>query len=321
MQAISALSPSVGELIAAAHAAARLDAACSAARHAAQHGWCRPTLAARPGIRIDAARHPVVEEMIEYYVPNACRLEDGRRMLIITGPNMGGKSTYMRSVALIALLAWAGLFVPADAAEIGPVDRILTRIGASDDLSHGRSTFMVEMTEAAAILHQATDQSLVLMDEIGRGTSTYDGLSLAAAIAEALVSSTRSLTLFATHYFELTELSSRLREVANIHVSASQSRSGVVFRHPLFKGAEHIFKRAVSDTARLFYGGKLAFVLYGHGIFKRLRAVGYLARPFGKFKVFRRSHAGKGDRERARAFRKDGIATLGRLFYRNAAAL
>lgn len=247
---LSALSPSVGDLIAAAHAAARLDAACSSARHAAQHGWCRPTLAARPGIRIDAARHPVVEEMIEYYVPNACRLEDGRRMLIITGPNMGGKSTYMRSVALIALLAWAGLFVPADAAEIGPVDRILTRIGASDDLSHGRSTFMVEMTEAAAILHQATDQSLVLMDEIGRGTSTYDGLSLAAAIAEALVSSTRSLTLFATHYFELTELSSRLREVANIHVSASQSRSGVVFRHQLEEGpASRSYGIAVAQLA------------------------------------------------------------------------
>ena len=158
-------------------------------------------------------------------------------MLIITGPNMGGKSTYMRSVALIVLLAWAGSFVPAEVAEIGPVDRIHTRIGASDDLARGRSTFMVEMTEAAAILSQATDKSLVLMDEIGRGTSTFDGLSLAAAIAQELVQKTRSFTLFATHYFELTTLAQELREVANVHVSASQTRSGIVFMHEISEGA------------------------------------------------------------------------------------
>lgn len=143
-------------------------------------------------------------------------------MLIVTGPNMGGKSTYMRSVALIVLLTWAGSFVPAAAAEIGPIDRMHTRIGASDDLAHGRSTFMVEMTEAAFILSHATDRSLVLMDEIGRGTSTFDGLSLAAAIAQELVQKTRSFTLFATHYFELTRLAQELREVANVHVAAAQ---------------------------------------------------------------------------------------------------
>uniref|UniRef100_UPI003FD7E34B MutS-related protein n=1 Tax=Sutterella sp. TaxID=1981025 RepID=UPI003FD7E34B len=214
-----------------------VDAAAALALHAAERGWVRPVLADRPGIRITRGRHPVVETTLEAYVPNDCRLEDGRRMLIITGPNMGGKSTYMRSVALIVLLAWAGGFVPADSAEIGPVDRIHTRIGASDDLARGRSTFMVEMTEAAAILSQATDRSLVLMDEIGRGTSTYDGLSLAAAIAQELVGRVRSFTLFATHYFELTSLAQEMREAANVHVSAAQTRSGVVFQHEITEGA------------------------------------------------------------------------------------
>ncbi|WP_295478293.1 DNA mismatch repair protein MutS [uncultured Sutterella sp.] len=225
------------ELLAAARACAAVDAAATLALHAAERGWVRPVLADRPGIRITRGRHPVVETTLEAYVPNDCRLEDGRRMLIITGPNMGGKSTYMRSVALIVLLAWAGGFVPADSAEIGPVDRIHTRIGASDDLARGRSTFMVEMTEAAAILSQATDRSLVLMDEIGRGTSTYDGLSLAAAIAQELVGRVRSFTLFATHYFELTSLAQEMREAANVHVSAAQTRSGVVFQHEITEGA------------------------------------------------------------------------------------
>lgn len=233
---VKSLSPSVPQLMAAAHALAMLDVLAALAAHALERRWVRPALEERPGISIKAGRHPVVETTIEDYVPNDCRLEDGRRMLIITGPNMGGKSTYMRSVALIVLLAWAGSFVPAEAASIGPVDRIHTRIGASDDLARGRSTFMVEMTEAAAILSQATSRSLVLMDEIGRGTSTYDGLSLAASIAQELVQQVRCFTLFATHYFELTSLASDLREVANVHVSAAQGKTNVIFLHEIKEG-------------------------------------------------------------------------------------
>ena len=218
--------------------------------HAKEHQWVRPTLNNRIGIDIEAGRHPVVETTIETFVPNDCRLGAGRRCLMITGPNMGGKSTYMRSVALITLLAWAGAFVPAKSAVIGPIDRILTRIGASDDLARGRSTFMVEMTEAATILHQATERSLVLMDEIGRGTATFDGLSLAAAIAQELVEGTRSLTLFATHYFELTELAGHLKEVANVHVSATQSKKRIVFLHEISEGpANRSYGIAVAQLA------------------------------------------------------------------------
>lgn len=230
------LTPYVERLMACAHALASLDVLAALAEHALTHRWVRPVLSERPGIAFKAGRHPVVETAIEPYVPNDCRLEDGRRLLVITGPNMGGKSTYMRTAALIALLAWAGSFVPADSALIGPIDRIHTRIGASDDLAHGRSTFMMEMTEAATILSQATSMSLVLMDEIGRGTSTYDGLSLAAAIAESLVADTRAFTLFATHYFELTALAGTVREVANVHVSAANTKRGVVFSHEITEG-------------------------------------------------------------------------------------
>lgn len=238
------------ELLAAAKAAAQLDVLCAFARHAAENRWHRPKLSSRPGLDIRKGRHPVVETAIENYVPNDCRLEDGRRMLIVTGPNMGGKSTYMRSVALIVLLTWAGSFVPAAAAEIGPIDRMHTRIGASDDLAHGRSTFMVEMTEAAFILSHATDRSLVLMDEIGRGTSTFDGLSLAAAIAQELVQKTRSFTLFATHYFELTRLAQELREVANVHVAAAQGSAGIVFKHEIKEGpASKSYGIAVAQLA------------------------------------------------------------------------
>lgn len=238
------------ELLAAARAASRLDVLAAFALHAAERSWVRPVLTDRPGLSIRRGRHPVVETTLESYVPNDCRLEDGRRMLIITGPNMGGKSTFMRSVALIALLAWTGCFVPAEAAEIGPIDRILTRIGASDDLARGRSTFMVEMTEAAAILSHATDRSLVLMDEIGRGTSTFDGLSLAASIAQELVQRSRSFTLFATHYFELTKLAQELREVANVHVSAAQTSTGIVFRHEIGEGpASKSYGIAVAQLA------------------------------------------------------------------------
>ena len=153
-----------------------------------------PSWSSAPGIEIRGGRHAVVESELESYVPNDCVMHPARRLLVITGPNMGGKSTYMRSVALIALLAYAGSYVPASSARLGPIDRILTRIGAADDLARGRSTFMVEMTEAAAILNGASETSLVLMDEIGRGTSTFDGMALAAAIARELVEKNRCLT-------------------------------------------------------------------------------------------------------------------------------
>ncbi len=169
-------------------------------------------------------------------MPNDCVLGPDRRMLIITGPNMGGKSTYMRSIALISLLAYCGSYVPATSARVGPIDRILTRIGAADDLARGASTFLVEMTEAAAILHSASRQSLVLMDEIGRGTSTFDGMALAAAIARALVEDNACMTLFATHYFEITALATRLPAVANVHVAASQTRDKLVFLHQVREG-------------------------------------------------------------------------------------
>lgn len=249
-EVVGQLQPKSAELMAFARALAAADVAAALAEHAVEHNWIRPELSSKTGIRIKGGRHPVIETMVETYVPNDCVLADGRRMLVITGPNMGGKSTYMRSIALIVLLAWAGSFVPAEAAKIGPIDRIHTRIGASDDLSRGQSTFMVEMTEAAAILHQATPQSLVLMDEIGRGTSTYDGLSLAGAIAQALVEENRSLTLFATHYFELTSLAESLREVANVHVSATQAKSHIVFLHEIAEGpANRSYGIAVAKLA------------------------------------------------------------------------
>jgi DNA mismatch repair protein MutS len=179
----------------------------------------------------------VVERMLEDpFVPNDLELTDGRRMLVITGPNMGGKSTYMRQAALILVLASIGSFVPAEAAVIGPFDRIFTRIGASDDLAGGRSTFMVEMTEAAVILNSATDRSLVLMDEIGRGTSTYDGLSLAYACASHIAQKIRAFTLFATHYFELTDLAGEIAEVGNVHLDATEHGEGIVFLHAVKPG-------------------------------------------------------------------------------------
>ena len=170
------------------------------------------------------------------FVPNDLTFSDKRRMCIITGPNMGGKSTYMRQVALIVLLGCTGSFVPASEARIGPIDRIFTRIGASDDLTGGRSTFMVEMTETANILHNATERSLVLLDEIGRGTSTYDGLALAWATAEHLARQTRALTLFATHYFELTTLAEVLPATENVHLAATEHEGSIVFLHSVQPG-------------------------------------------------------------------------------------
>lgn len=206
-----------------ATAIAELDTLACFAERAEALRWTRPQLDAQPGIEIIAGRHPVVEATLAApFVPNDLQLDDSRRLLVITGPNMGGKSTYMRQTALIALLAYAGAYVPADRARLGPIDRIFTRIGAADDLARAQSTFMVEMTETANILHNATSASLVLMDEVGRGTSTYDGLALARACAEHLATSSRALTLFATHYFELTALSEEIAGVANVHLDAAE---------------------------------------------------------------------------------------------------
>lgn len=233
---LTALAPAVPDWQRIGSAIAQIDVLTGFADLAEERHWCRPEFVRQPGIELRGARHPVVETTIEQYVPNDCVLSPSRPFIILTGPNMGGKSTYMRSVALITLLAYVGSFVPAARCTIGPVDRIFTRIGASDDLAGGRSTFMVEMTEAAAILNGATEQSLVLMDEIGRGTSTFDGLSLAHAIGERLVTTNKSLTLFATHYFEITRLAERHQQVVNQHLSAAESRQGIVFLHEVRDG-------------------------------------------------------------------------------------
>lgn len=230
------LNATLHELQSTSRALSELDVLCAFAERAEALNWVRPTLGENTGFKIDAGRHPVVEQVSETpFVPNDVTLTPEQHMLIITGPNMGGKSTYMRQTALIALLAHSGCFVPADAAEIGPVDRIFTRIGSSDDLAGGRSTFMVEMTETANILHNATEHSLVLMDEIGRGTSTFDGLSLAWASAEHLANA-QALTLFATHYFEMTALPEHAEGVANIHLTATEHGERIVFMHRIEAG-------------------------------------------------------------------------------------
>jgi DNA mismatch repair protein MutS len=196
-----------------------------------------PELTKEEGIKIIGGRHPVVESVLETpFVPNDVLLDSKSRMLIITGPNMGGKSTYMRQIALIVLLAHIGSFVPASQANIGTIDRIFTRIGAADDLASGRSTFMVEMTETANILHNASSNSLVLMDEIGRGTSTFDGLSLAFACAEYLAKNIKAYTLFATHYFELTSLADEISTLKNVHFSATEHGEKIIFLHTVNDG-------------------------------------------------------------------------------------
>jgi len=230
------LAPSIPAFQRAARAIATLDALAAFAEAARCYGYVAPVFSAQPGIRITAGRHPVVERQVEQFIHNDALLSPVRRMLLITGPNMGGKSTFMRQVALIALMAHIGSFVPAAQAQLGPLDAIYTRIGASDDLASGRSTFMVEMTEAAAILHGATERSLVLMDEIGRGTSTFDGLALAFAIARHLLEKNRSLSLFATHYFELTRLDTEYPECANVHLDAVEHGHSIVFLHALEEG-------------------------------------------------------------------------------------
>jgi DNA mismatch repair protein MutS len=216
---------------------AALDVLCNLAERAEALELRRPELSREPGLEIRDGRHPVVEQVSsEPFVANSVYFDDRRRILIITGPNMGGKSTYMRQIALITLLAHAGSFVPAAAARIGPIDRIFSRIGASDDLAGGRSTFMVEMEETANILHNATAESLVLMDEIGRGTSTFDGLSLAWACAVELARRIRAYTLFATHYFELTTLPDEYPGIANVHLDAVEHGDSIVFLHALREG-------------------------------------------------------------------------------------
>lgn len=220
-----------------ASAVSELDVLATLAERADQLNYCRPELTHEPGLHIFEGRHPVVEQVLETpFVPNNLELNPKCRMLIITGPNMGGKSTYMRQTALIVLLAQIGSFVPASRCRIGLVDRIFTRIGSSDDLAGGRSTFMVEMTETANILHNATSSSLVLMDEIGRGTSTYDGLSLAWACAEHLARQVGAFTLFATHYFEITSLPDSIAEMANVHLDATEHHDNIVFLHNIRQG-------------------------------------------------------------------------------------
>lgn len=233
---LQTLLPHIGDCQRVACALAELDVLASLAERARALDWVAPSFDERAGIDIEQGRHPVVQAQVEQFIANDCRLGTERKLLLITGPNMGGKSTFMRQTALITLLAYVGSYVPAKRACLGPVDRIFTRIGAADDLAGGRSTFMVEMTEAAAILNNATPQSLVLMDEIGRGTSTFDGLALAWAIARHLISHNQSYTLFATHYFELTQLPAQFPAAANVHLSAVEHDHGIVFLHAVKEG-------------------------------------------------------------------------------------
>jgi DNA mismatch repair protein MutS len=240
-QLLSDLQPHLPTLGKLGRALAALDALAALAERAATLNWTRPHFVAHPCIDIVGGRHPVVEARLlengnTRFMPNDCRLDVQRRMLVITGPNMGGKSTFMRQVALIALLAAIGSYVPAASCTLGPLDAIHTRIGAADDLANAQSTFMLEMTEAAAIIHSATEHSVVLMDEIGRGTSTFDGLALAGAIASHLHDHNRAFTLFATHYFELTAFPEKHAQAINVHVSAIERGDDIVFLHEIQPG-------------------------------------------------------------------------------------
>jgi DNA mismatch repair protein MutS len=236
-QLLDQLAPFIPQLQRIAAAIAELDVLATFAERAATLNFCAPQFSDDAQLVIKQGRHPVVEAQVDTFTPNDTTLNNARRTLLITGPNMGGKSTYMRQVAIIALLAHVGCFVPAQEAVLGEIDQIFTRIGASDDLASGRSTFMVEMTEAANILHNATDKSLVLVDEIGRGTSTFDGLALAYAIARHLLEINRSYTLFATHYFELTRLAEEFKQLANVHLAAVEHQHSIVFLHSVNEGA------------------------------------------------------------------------------------
>ncbi|WP_105169246.1 DNA mismatch repair protein MutS [Pseudoalteromonas sp. T1lg23B] len=232
------IAPYLEQLQLMAAALADLDVLNTLAERAQTLDYCKPTLTEGDELHIEQGRHPVVEQVSkDPFIANPVHLNKQRKMLIITGPNMGGKSTYMRQTALIVLMAHIGSYVPASSASIGQVDRIFTRIGASDDLASGRSTFMVEMTETATILNNATEQSLVLMDEIGRGTSTYDGLSLAYATADYLARQLGAKTLFATHYFELTELAQQQPGLVNVHLDAVEHNDTIAFKHTVMEGA------------------------------------------------------------------------------------
>ncbi len=240
-QLLDELQQHVPALTRLARALASLDALCALAERSLTLNWCRPQFMKEPGIEIVQGRHPVVEARLAEtssgaFIANDTRLGPRQRMQIITGPNMGGKSTYMRQVAIVCLLASMGSYVPASACRVGPMDAIHTRIGAADDLANAQSTFMLEMTEAAQILHSATPQSLVLMDEIGRGTSTFDGLALASGIAAHLHDKTQAYTLFATHYFELTEFPAKHHAAVNVHVGATESGMDIVFLHEIQPG-------------------------------------------------------------------------------------
>lgn len=234
---LAELAEQLPDLQACAEALATLDVLANLAERAIQLDWTRPDLVVEPGFGIVAGRHPVVEQVLDApFVANDLYLDDRERVLVITGPNMGGKSTFMRQTALIVLMAYAGSFVPARSARLGPIDRIFSRIGAADDLAGGRSTFMVEMEETANILHNATAQSLVLMDEVGRGTSTFDGLSLAWACGVELATRIQAFTLFATHYFELTTLPDEYPGIANRHLEAIEHQDSIVFLHRVREG-------------------------------------------------------------------------------------
>ncbi|MDR2874372.1 MAG: DNA mismatch repair protein MutS [Methylobacillus sp.] len=233
---IEQLLPHIAALQTTAAAVAEIDVLCAFAERTCALDFVAPEFAEESVIEIIGGRHPVVEQIAQPFIANDTRLDATRQLLLITGPNMGGKSTYMRQTALITLLAYCGSYVPATSARLGKIDRIFTRIGASDDLAGGRSTFMVEMTETANILHNATAQSLVLLDEIGRGTSTFDGLALAWACARHLLERNRAYTLFATHYFELTRLAEEYKQVANVHLDAVEHGEGIVFLHSVEEG-------------------------------------------------------------------------------------
>ncbi len=255
-QLIAAALDRAEAVAAAADALARLDVASALAERAAEGGWCRPQFAAHACFEVEGGRHPVVEAALrasgDRFVANDCRLNEQERLWLITGPNMGGKSTFLRQNALIALLAQAGSFVPAAKATLGLVDRLFSRVGASDNLARGRSTFMVEMVETAAILAQATPSSFVILDEVGRGTSTYDGLAIAWAVTEAIHDRNMCRCLFATHYHELTRLAERLDALSLRHVRAREWKGELVFLHEVAKGpADRSYGLAVAKLAGL----------------------------------------------------------------------
>ena len=271
------LNEHLAPLTRSARALAELDGLASAAERALTLDWTRPTLSNDGGLHIEGGRHPVVEQSLDGpFIANDLHLHADARLHVITGPNMGGKSTYMRQTALIVLLAQCGFYVPAQRADVAVVDQIFTRIGAGDDLAAGHSTFMVEMTEAAHILRHATPRSLVLMDEIGRGTSTYDGLSLAQAMAEHLAIENRALCLFATHYFELTALAERLDGVINMHLDAAEHGQSLVFLHAVKPGAAN---RSFGLQVARLAGVPDAVVQRARGVLQQLESGAAMARP------------------------------------------